>query len=486
MLFNSHIFIFVFLPCVIAGYFLLNHWRKENAAKVFLAVMSLVFYGYYHWSYLYIIIGSILVNYTLGRLIIKDGSHLRRIYFYLALLLNLGTLFIFKYLDFAISNVNALCGTKFALHNIALPLGISFFTFQQLSFIIDSYKTPYSMANYRFRDYALFVAYFPQLIAGPIVTHDEMVPQFADCNKKAFSMESFSCGLYGFILGLAKKVLLADSFGRAVDAAYGDVESLTTATAFFIMFAYTLQIYFDFSGYCDMATGIGKMMNIDIASNFNSPYKALNIAEFWKRWHITLTRFFTRYLYIPLGGSRAGRMRTCLNILIVFLVSGLWHGANWTFIVWGGANGFFLIINKLNANYPRFLCNNVGKFLRWCFTFLLINLLWVCFRSKSIDEAALFYAKLFKNCGMSLDTAIICKACPSILQPLHYYLSISTPVLVFVFMLAVLLLSVLGKNTQELMRSFRPTLITGVTMGILLACCILSLTGISSFLYWNF
>ncbi len=213
MLFNSYVFIFVFLPCVMAGYFMLNHWKQENAAKVFLTVMSFVFYGYYHWSYLYIIIGSILINYTLGQVIIKTASKtVRLILFYIAMLFNIGTLFFFKYLDFSISNINALWSTKFALYKIALPLGISFFTFQQISFIIDSYKTPNSMVDYYFRDYALFVAYFPQLIAGPIVTHDEMIPQFADKNKKAILHGEFLLRTIWFHFGAGKE----GSLGRFI------------------------------------------------------------------------------------------------------------------------------------------------------------------------------------------------------------------------------------------------------------------------------
>ena len=330
MLFNSYIFVLAFLPIVLIGYFGLNHFHKYTAAKVFLILASLFFYGYFNWWYLMIIVSSVGLNYLFSQLMLseKTKNGVRKMIFAIALTLNIGSLFFFKYYDFFVSNVNVLFKTDWPLLHILLPLGISFFTFQQLSYVIDSYKRDKNIKQYIFLDYALFVTYFPQLIAGPIVTHDEMVPQFADIRKKKFDSDNFAAGLYGFALGLGKKVIIADSFGLFVDAAFADVLKLGTVNALLVMLAYTFQIYFDFSGYCDMATGIGKMMNIDITMNFNSPYKAININDFWKRWHITLTRFFTRYVYIPLGGNRKGTVRTYVNIMIVFLVSGIWHGAN--------------------------------------------------------------------------------------------------------------------------------------------------------------
>lgn len=337
MLFNSYIFVLAFLPIVVIGYFNLNYYRKDIYAKLFLIFASFVFYGYYNWIYLFIIVGSIVINYLLNQwMMIENRESWRRFAFLFAILINLGSLFYFKYVDFIIENLNHILHSNLSSLNIVLPLGISFFTFQQLSYIIDSYHRAKGIAHYHFHDYALFVTYFPQLIAGPIVTHDEMVPQFAEKSRKHFCAENFACGLYGFTLGLAKKVILADSFGSAVNKGLQDVGHLSCTTALFVMLAYTLQIYFDFSGYCDMATSIGKMMNIDITLNFNSPYKATSISEFWRRWHITLTRFFTHYVYIPLGGNRKGMIRTYLNIMIVFIISGLWHGANWTFVLWGG------------------------------------------------------------------------------------------------------------------------------------------------------
>lgn len=337
MLFNSYIFVLLFLPMTVTGWFLLNQIKQYNIANYFLLGMSLWFYGWFNPKYLPIILISILGNFILSRVLLVQGKRIaRKVFLGLGVVLNLGCLFYYKYYDFFISNVNAVFKTDIALHRLVLPLGISFFTFQQLAFVIDSYKreTP----KYDFISYALFVTYFPQLIAGPIVNHDELVPQFQDKRKRTVNWENIARGYYLFALGLSKKVLLADVFGNAVNWGYSNLDGLTTSSTIIIVLSYTLQIYFDFSGYCDMAIGIGRMMNIELPINFNSPYKATTISEFWKRWHMTLTRFFTRYVYIPLGGNRKGKIRTYINTMIVFLLSGLWHGASWTFVLWGGCS----------------------------------------------------------------------------------------------------------------------------------------------------
>ena len=491
MLFNSYIFVLAFMPLVLCGYFTLNHLGKDDIGKLFLIVASLVFYGYYNWSYLTIIIASIVVNYWLSQWMLNENRfYYRRIAFILGLLFNLGSLFYFKYIDFFIGNVNFILHSNLNLLHVALPLGISFFTFQQLSYLIDSYQRASGIARYHFKDYALFVTYFPQLIAGPIVTHDEMVPQFADKAKKHFSADNFARGIYGFSLGLSKKVIFADSLGRAVNTAYADVGKLTCTSALFVMLAYTLQIYFDFSGYCDMATGIGKMMNIDITLNFNSPYKAMSIADFWKRWHITLTRFFTRYVYIPLGGNRKGIYRTYANIIIVFLISGLWHGANWTFVLWGGINGLALALTRLldrrfdnSFSYGK---SHLGRFIRWMYTFILVNFLWILFRAPSLTEALHFYHTLFRFGNWKPDLSLISSICPSFTKPVIHYFPHSSVPLALLFLSCCLLFSVVGKNTQERMKAFRPSLANCLVTAALLSYCILSFAGISSFLYWNF
>ncbi len=248
--------------------------------------------------------------------------------------INLGILFFFKYFDFFLTNINKLFSQSFSYLNIILPLGISFYTFQQISYVADVYKG--NAQAYNFIDYALFVTFFPQLIAGPIALHTEMVPQFQNKKNYAINTDNLAEGIYDFSCGLAKKVLIADKLGQAVDAGFASIENLTTGTAWIVMLAYTLQIYLDFSGYCNMADGIAKMFNFTLPVNFNSPYRSKSIPEFWQRWHMTLGRFLRQYIYFPLGGNRKGKFRTYLNTLVVFLISGLWHGANWTFIYFHG------------------------------------------------------------------------------------------------------------------------------------------------------
>lgn len=489
MLFNSYVFVLAFFPIVMLGYMGLNHFKQYKFAKIFLILASLFFYGYYNWSYLVIIVFSVILNYLFSQIMLRQQKNVvKKIVYIFALIINIGSLFFFKYYDFFISNVNVLFKSSFELLHIALPLGISFFTFQQLSYVIDSYKGDEFIAGYNFFDYALFVTYFPQLIAGPIVTHDEIVPQFADISRKRFNADNFAAGLYGFIFGLAKKVLVADTFGLLVDTAYQDVSNLGTINALVVMLSYTFQIYFDFSGYCDMATGIGKMMNIDITMNFNSPYKAVGIVDFWKRWHITLTRFFTKYIYIPLGGNRKGTLRTYVNIMIVFLVSGIWHGANWTFIIWGLLHGLASIVTRVidkKANAFSQRSNKLLTVVMWLITFAFLNLTWVIFRADSIGQAFDFYDQLF-SMNFAIDTSLISKLWLEGLSMFVYIipgLAKATPILLLAFSLFA---SVFMKNTNERINSFKPTLTKSITAAVMLVWCIMSFAGVSSFLYWNF
>ena len=329
MLFNSYIFVFIFFPLCLAGYYGLVRAGKPGAARVFLTGMSLWFYGYFNLSYLLIMVLSIGGNYLFHRLLsrmVSDGGEKApgangsatsaRVVMALAVTVNLGVLFWFKYLDFFLGTLNGVLGTDFVLRGILLPLGISFFTFQQISFIVDTYRGETAFCS--LSEYALFVSFFPQLIAGPIVNHSEMLPQFRAMGEKKPDWERIAGGFALFVAGLAKKVLLADTLGAGVDYGYENLAGLGRMDAVLVILFYALQLYFDFSGYCDMAVGIGRMLGIEIPFNFNSPYKAVNIVDFWKRWHITLNRFFTKYVYIPRGGNRRGEGRMYVNLLTVF------------------------------------------------------------------------------------------------------------------------------------------------------------------------
>ena len=477
MLFNSYVFILAFLPLTLVGYFLLSRLPERiSLNKLFLVLASFLFYGYNNPRYVPIILFSILANYALSQgMLVAQRKIIRLPLMILGLGANLGVLFYFKYYDFFVTNVNQAFGWTFALNNVALPLGISFFTFQQLSYVIDSYKR--TVPRYNILDYSLFVTFFPQLVAGPIVLHSEIVPQFADPENRRFRFDNFAPGLYAFALGLFKKVIVADTFAQVAEWGFAAGQALNTPEAWLVALGYTFQLYFDFSGYCDMALGLGKMFNIRITQNFNSPYKSLDIKEFWQRWHMTLSRFFTTYVYFPLGGSRRGLARTCVNLMIVFLVSGLWHGAGWLFVLWGALHGLMSVLYRLfRRPYDR-----LHPALRWLITFLFVTVAWVFFRAETMDSAMTVLRAMFcMDFGAISSSVTDVFTTPMNLHP--GYNAIMTQL-----WYALALAGVLGlPNTYELTDRFQPTLGRAALTVVLLVLSVLSLSGVSVFLYYNF
>lgn len=503
MLFNSYIFIFVFLPLVLLGWYGLNHYGKYQLANLFLAGMSLWFYGYFNTYYLAIILVSIGMNYLLSYLLTKvpkDSARRKtwnRAGLCVGLFLNLGILFYFKYYDFFIENINAVFGTDFVLKNILLPLGISFFTFQQLSFIID--RCLDRTEHYPFLNYVTFVTFFPQLIAGPIVLYDELIPQFQDTSRRRFDSVSFARGIYLFVLGLAKKVLLADTFALMANYGFAQTFSLDSITTVVVILSYTFELYFDFSGYSDMAMGLGRMFNIELPVNFDSPYRSCTIKEFWQRWHITLSRFFITYVYIPLGGSRKGKARMLLNTFIIFLLSGLWHGAAWTYVVWGVIHGILVVWDNLGIvgirgreekRPSRF---HIPAWLGWIGTFTLFNLSLFFFRSESMLGAVQLFRNLFSGTWNGKLFEIASQLDISEIYIIRQAVDLIAPNLVnYVYMIFMLLLFVLAfylifqPNAYE--RAMNKELTSGKCWAacILLVWCILSLSQVSTFLYFNF
>ena len=483
MLFNSYIFILLFLPVTLAGYYLINR-LSFKAGEAWLLAMSLWFYGYFNPWYLLLIGASICCNYAFSRLLCKSGLPARKGLLAFAVFSNVLLIFYFKYYDFFVANINTLFHTNHALKHILLPLGISFFTLQQISFVIDSYygKT----ADYRFLEYALFVTYFPQLVAGPIVLHDELIPQFRDSSKKMPQAENMSAGIMQFTLGLAKKMLLADRLGAPVDAAYASIESMSSAGLLLVVFAYSFQIYFDFSGYSDMAVGLGKLFNLTLPMNFDSPYKSLSISEFWRRWHITLNRFFTRYLYIPLGGSKHGEGRTLLNTMIVFTVSGIWHGANFTFIAWGILHGIAVCINRLCRNG----WDRLPRVIRLAATFLFTSFAWGLFRAESVSQYVRICKRIvsFSASGAE-DAALSAFRIPylrTVLSAFHIPYT-DTGVFFFSAVLLLLLSEVICLCTENnYRRTYALNRNTWTGTFLLLLFCIISLGKVSVFLYFNF
>ncbi len=491
MLFNSYIFVLLFLPLCVAGWYLLNHLRAHKAASLYLLGMSLWFYGYFNIRYLPLIIISVLFNFALykgfgalDRRAEVSFAALRTMLLILGIIFNIGLLFYYKYYDFFVSNINAAFGTDWALKKLLLPLGISFFSFQQLGFVIDSYRR--EVPAYDFLSYALFVTFFPQLIAGPIVKHDELVPQLMSPEKRRVNWDSLGRGLFIFALGLSKKVLLADVFGNAVNWAYANTETLDSLTALLVLFAYPVQLYFDFSGYCDMAIGIGRMLNIELPVNFNSPHKARHMGEMWERWHMTLTRFFTKYVYIPLGGNRRGALRTYLNVMIVFLLSGLWHGAGWNFVLWGALNGLLVVLCKICQPWidktPRIIGTPV--------TFTLWSLVYVFFRAESFEKARAIFALLKDWIKAPVFTGTLPADIrqvfiPGILNSLELVPK-GDPRFLFGYMALAAVILFFLPNTKEIADRMKPNILHAAGAALLILLCIESFSGVSTFLYFNF
>lgn len=376
MLFNSYEFILLYLPVTLIVYYQLAKRISNSAAKNFLIFASLCFYSYWDIRNLPILLTSIFVNYLFGHFLSKNRS---KVILTAGIAFNLLFLGYFKYTDFVLQNLNNLVGSSFEFQNIVLPLGVSFFTFTQTAYLVDVYRS--ETREYTKSDYLLFVTIFPHLIAGPILYHKDMIPQFSIADNYKINYKNLTYGIVWFTIGLFKKVIIADKLAIWANQVFGNTSNLTMLDAWGGSLAYSLQLYFDFSGYSEMAIGLGLLFNYDLPLNFNLPYRATSIIDFWRRWHMTLSAFLKNYLYIPLGGNRNGNhMR---NILITMFLGGLWHGAGWTFIFWGVLHGIFICINhlwrKTKIVLPKVLC--------WFLTFNAVNIAWVFFRANSFESA---------------------------------------------------------------------------------------------------
>lgn len=487
MLFNSFEFIYLFLPTSLAVYFLLNRQRLTLASKAWLVSTSLFFYSWWNIRYLPLILGSIVFNYAVGTSFTKREDIKKKSVLVLGIFANIALLGYFKYVDFFISNINTITNSNFNLLRIALPLGISFFTFTQIAYLIDSYRS--EAREYNFLNYSLFVTFFPHLLAGPIIHHKEMMPQFDRRRNKVLNYRNLSLGMYLFFIGLAKKVFIADAFAVYANSGLDIAGSLTMIDAWITSLSYTMQLYFDFSGYTDMAIGTALMFNIKLPINFNSPYKALNIQDFWRRWHITLSRFLRDYIYIPLGGNRTGEFRIYSNLMITFLIGGLWHGAGWTFVFWGFLHGAGIVANrawkKMNINMP--------KILAWFLTFNFVNVAWIFFRAKDWGGAVKVLKGMLGMNGAVLDLKGLGRIYPNIkswgltLGFLIYIIdNLANPIL----MLGIGCLSIFFlRNSNEMYRKFQPSKVNIIFTAFLIFCGLLYMllaNKQSEFLYFNF
>lgn len=367
-----------------------------------MVLVSFYFYGYWNPTYLLLISASIAVNYLLGLNLRRSreqataapmlGGHSlpghRQLYVTVGICFNLGLLCYFKYAGFLTSNLAAVLGAEMIVLDIVLPLAISFFTFQQIAYLVDSYRC--KVQEYDFLNYCLFVTFFPQLIAGPIVHHAEMMPQFLEIRSRVVDWDNVARGTFVFTIGLFKKVVVADSFAVYANAGFANFHSVGFYDAWIASLSYTFQIYYDFSGYTDMAIGAALLFNIRLPINFDSPYQARSLQDFWQRWHMTLSRWLRDYLYIPLGGNRMVESRVLCNVFVTFLIGGLWHGAGWTFVVWGGLHGGAVIAEKLWQKLGLTLPSLVS----WALTFLFVNFAWLFFRAQSIDQAVTMLSRM--------------------------------------------------------------------------------------------
>lgn len=369
MVFSSMIFIWIFLPLLLFFYFIV----KEKYQNITLLLFSLFFYAWGEPKYILLMIASIVINYIFSIYIDKNSGTKRKTIFIFAILTNIGLLVYFKYFNFILGNINRILGSSITNTPIILPIGISFYTFQIMSYIIDLYKKKVKIQK-NILDLALYISFFPQLIAGPIVKYKDINEQI---KKRKVTLENFAYGTKRFIYGLSKKVLLANALALIADTIFdANITEITTLMAWIGSISYTLQIYYDFSGYSDMAIGLGQMFGFTFNENFNLPYLSGSITEFWKRWHISLSSWFKEYIYIPLGGNRKGNTRTYINLWIVFIVTGIWHGAAWTFIIWGLFHGFFIFIERLGLKKLLDKCHVINHI----YTLLVVNFGWVLFR----------------------------------------------------------------------------------------------------------
>lgn len=384
MLFNDPNYIFCFLPLALAGYFFLTHLNKKTVSKLWLISASLFFYAYWEISYLLLIGLSTVANFILGNIIRQKNLAALR----LGITLNLMLLAYYKYADFFIDNVNSVFSTQLINLELVLPLAISFFTFQQIAYLVDCYRS--NVPRYSFLDYSLFVTFFPQLIAGPIVHHSQMMPQFSNANNQRLIIKNIEKGLFIFAIGLFKKIVIADYLAGWADSGFNDVTQLNSVSAWLAALSYTFQLYFDFSGYCDMAIGAALMLNIKLPINFNSPYKAKNIQDFWRRWHITLSNWLRDYIYIPLGGNRDSSYSTYFNLFVTFLLGGLWHGAAWTFVIWGAMHGAAIAAHRMLLQLSIPIPHAVAHLT----TFTFVIMAWVMFRANSLDDALTVYQQM--------------------------------------------------------------------------------------------
>jgi alginate O-acetyltransferase complex protein AlgI len=488
MLFNSYIYILLFLPGTVVIYFWLQKMEKHALSLYWLIIASLFFYGWWNINYLPLILTSLTFNFLCGSFLIKQNRiHMlkRKLLLATGITFNIALIGYFKYADFLIENFNLVAQTQFNLLRVILPLGISFYTFEQIAYLVDCYKGKASL--YSSPKYTVFVVFFPQLIAGPIVHHHEMVPQFESVKNRFLNFRNINKGLLLFSIGLFKKVVIADSFSIWVNRGFDSGEPLTFFAAWVTSLSYTFQLYFDFCGYTDMAIGAALLFNINLTVNFNSPYKTTNIQNFWKCWHISLSRFLKEYLYIPFGGNRFGELCAYRNILITFLIGGIWHGAGWLYLLWGFLHGMALVFCRMWSE----LNLKLNHTLAWVINFNFINITWVVFRANEWNDAKRVLRGMLGLEGIMLPPRFSEKL--SFLKDwgveFGHWGYPHSPVEIrsaFIFIVASIVITLFFKNSNQIAENFQPTPSSLLLALSLFVLSFLGLNSNSEFLYFNF
>jgi alginate O-acetyltransferase complex protein AlgI len=483
MVFNSFLFIGIFLPVTLCGFYYLAR-KSHHWAAIWLVLASIIFYGSWDYRNIPILCASICINFWACRCIISARPQHRKAWLAGSIAFNLILLGFFKYVNFFIVSINDVTGSSMGHINILLPLGISFFTFTQISLLVDAYHGKITAPG--FTHYILFASYFPYIVAGPILHHKEMLPQFADSKKYAVKANDFAIGISIFVFGLGKKLLIADNLASAIDPVFasGNPHFLQ---AWLGMLAYTLQLYFDFSGYSDMAIGVSRLLGFHIPINFNSPYKAANVSDFWQRWHISLSRFLRNYLYIPLGGNRHGQFKRYRNLLLTMLLGGLWHGANWTFVIWGGLHGFYLCVQhgwqsltkkKASRTSPAF------RLFSRVLTFIAVMVAWCFFRAPDVGSACSVLAGMAGLHGISPVTEI--DSWGYCILALGAGIAFFMPNTNELFLYRDSNLAQISTAPSLVRLNWSPTVRWGLTIGAIFALCILSIERTSDFIYAQF
>jgi len=505
VLFNSYAFIFGFLPLTLAAYCFLGQRVSPRAALLWLTAASLFFYGWWDPAYLALLGASILFNFSIG-LLLTRAAHQSRPWRWpllaFGVMANLGLLGYYKYAGFFSENLAALTGLDLQLQAVILPLGISFYTFTQIAYLVDAARG--EAEEYNPISYCLFVTFFPHLIAGPIIHHRRVMPQFTNPAIFRFNHTNFAVGITFFAIGLFKKVVFADTlatYSSPVFAAAADGASLSAIEAWAGALAYTLQLYFDFSGYSDMAVGLSRMFGIILPFNFNSPYQAVNIIDFWRRWHMSLSAFLRDYLYFSLGGNRLGKLRRYLNLLVTMLLGGLWHGAGWTFVVWGALHGGYLVVNhawhalRAQVGFPLGSGTAWGRGIARLFTLLAVIVGWVFFRAENIDAALQLLAAMGGGNGLmgpeTLEQLAVARltAWPSIADIAMFLLAVDHWLIIG----GILLLALFAPNSQEWVIGrqtecprWRPSPFWASVTAAMLLLCVSQMSQVSEFLYFQF